>query len=893
MRKLYGEIKKNIYMEYTVLFIAFGIVIFSAVLARHNSFVAAGDCFNQYYPVLGYLAKYYREFIPNLLHGHIAMYDTSIGFGDDIIGVLSYYGFEDIFTIPAAFFPEAYISYAYTLIMVLKIYLSGITFLVYAGYRKFQGKGALTGALLYCFSFYLIGIGLTAFSFNTAAVYFPLLIYGIDYLRNYRGTAKAAVCKTLVITVFLQSLCGFYFIYMGIIGCMIYFLVCEIADLISKKENLKGFLQHCWRVVWHFGTGMGMAGILLIPVIMEYLQCMRLGDSSNPFASLFGFPATEELATLIRNLITPSKSGYEVGLSTTVMVVICLIYLLKNWKQNRWGRLAVLTVIGLWGYFGQTVGTVMSGFAYNTNRWTYMLYFLLSCIVAAVLPVLSEKINIKDMICFCIAMLLWIFSVLVFNDFSKELVLRLVEYLVIWMFSIYALYQICVYHSAEWKKNLYLISIFNIVMAGFLLFAPVKIGGSGLGASFKGMNFVDSEIRTSKLAQSAENTADTNTFERYDLNDTSLDSPAMMGINTTYLYYSMCNGSIYNIFNELRISPAIMHTFTLQGLDARQVLESIMSTGTYAVNTDRFDTAENKYVLPIGFTSENGIAAGQAADLDPLQKMDLMMSGIIIESANQGAVEESSADISELLADSLQQKIPVTVSYGDGITRNGNVLKVSEGAQIHIQFDPSAVQNQPGTELYLYLRNLTSDPSFKADVTLAGKLIRMRAKKDMWYFYNNFDYLVQVQNAATTGKIDVTFQDAGEYTLDGIELVQNSVGNFETKYQKLNAETLQNVNWSQNEFTGMISLQKGKWMFFSLPYSKGWSCRIDGVSTKVVRADYSFMAVNIPEGQHEIEMAYCTPGIRTGALVSILMVLVFISVVAYVKKAGENENGRG
>lgn len=885
MKKLYGEIKKNIYLEYTVLFIVFGIIIFAAVLARHNSLVAMGDCFNQYYPVLGYLAKYYREFIPNLLHGHIAMYDTSIGFGDDIIGVLSYYGFGDVFTIPAALFPEAYISYAYTLIMVLKIYLSGITFLVYARYRKFQGKGALTGALLYCFSFYLIGIGLTAFSFNTAAVYFPLLIYGIDYLRNDRGTAKAAVCKTLVITVFLQSLCGFYFIYMGIIGCSIYFLVCEVADLISKKENLKDFLHHCWRVIWHFGTGMGMAGVLLIPAIMEYLQCMRLGDSSNPFALLFGFPDTGELATLIRNLITPSKSGYEAGLSTTVMVVICLIYLLKHWKQNKWGRLAVLTVIGLWGYFGQTVGTVMNGFAYNTNRWTYMLYFLLGCIAATVLPVLCEKIDNKDMICVCAAMLLWIVSVLVFNAFSKELVLRLIEYLMVWMLSIYALHQICAYHRAEWKKKLYLISMFNIVMAGFLLFAPVKAGGSGLGASFKGMNFVDSEIRTSKLAQSAESTAGTNTFERYDLNDTSLDSPAMMGINTTYLYYSMCNGSIYNIFNELRISPAIMHTFTLQGLDARQVLESIMSTGTYAVNTDRFETAENKYVLPIGFTSENGVAAEQVADLDPLQKMDLMMSGIILESANQGAAAESSADISELLSDSSQQKIPVTVSYGDGITRNGNVLKVSEGAQIHIQFDPSAVQSQPGTELYLYLRNLSSDPSFKADVTLAGKLIRMRARKDMWYFYNNFDYLVQVQNAATTGKIDVTFQDAGEYTLDGIELVKNSVGNFETKYQKLNAETLQNVKWSQNELTGVVSLQKSKWMFFSLPYSKGWSCRIDGVSTQVVRADYSFMAVKIPDGIHHVQLLYVTPGVTSGMLISCVSVVTLL-IVEYKRKKG-------
>ena len=61
---------------------------------------------------------------------------------------------------------------------------------------------------------------------------------------------------------------------------------------------------------------------------------------------------------------------------------------------------------------------------------------------------------------------------------------------------------------------------------------------------------------------------------------------------------------------------------------------------------------------------------------------------------------------------------------------------------------------------------------------------------------------------------------------------------------------------------------------------------MDGVNTPIVRADYSFMAINVPAGQHEIEMTYCTPGIRTGALVSTLLVLIFIFVTVYVEKTG-------
>ena len=139
------------------------------------------------------------------------------------------------------------------------------------------------------------------------------------------------------------------------------------------------------------------------------------------------------------------------------------------------------------------------------------------------------------------------------------MIFRVIIYSFIWVTIIFYIRKIALSQQTEYErlyKRLWYVSIMSIAASGFMFYAPQKIGGSGAGAGFKGLNFIDSEIKSSKLAQECSKDT-TDEFYRYDYNDTSLDAPLMLGANTTYLYYSMCNGSIYNVFNQLRISPAI------------------------------------------------------------------------------------------------------------------------------------------------------------------------------------------------------------------------------------------------------------------------------------------------------------------------------------------------
>lgn len=49
-------------------------------------------------------------------------------------------------------------------------------------------------------------------------------------------------------------------------------------------------------------------------------------------------------------------------------------------------------------------------------------------------------------------------------------------------------------------------------------------------------------------------------------------------------------------------------------------------------------------------------------------------------------------------------------------------------------------------------------------------------------------------------------------------------------------------------FTATISLEEANYVFFSVPYEKGWTATVNGQPAEVVKANVGFMAVLCPAG---------------------------------------------
>jgi len=72
----------------------------------------------------------------------------------------------------------------------------------------------------------------------------------------------------------------------------------------------------------------------------------------------------------------------------------------------------------------------------------------------------------------------------------------------------------------------------------------------------------------------------------------------------------------------------------------------------------------------------------------------------------------------------------------------------------------------------------------------------------------------------------------------------------------------------------------------SIPYSKGWSAKVDGKAVKILRGNIMFMAIPLEAGYHEIEFTYCTPGLRLGCLLSLFSLALLTVHIRRRRKKG-------
>ncbi len=83
---------------------------------------------------------------------------------------------------------------------------------------------------------------------------------------------------------------------------------------------------------------------------------------------------------------------------------------------------------------------------------------------------------------------------------------------------------------------------------------------------------------------------------------------------------------------------------------------------------------------------------------------------------------------------------------------------------------------------------------------------------------------------------------------------------------------------SPNRLEVNVSAQSG-WLFISQVWYPGWTAEIDGAAAPIYRANYAFMAVNVPPGSQKVELIYRPIPYQVGALLSILILVVLLFLI--------------
>ena len=144
----------------------------------------------------------------------------------------------------------------------------------------------------------------------------------------------------------------------------------------------------------------------------------------------------------------------------------------------------------------------------------------------------------------------------------------------------------------------------------------------------------------------------------------------------------------------------------------------------------------------------------------------------------------------------------------------------------------------------------------------------------------------------------VVENDKAEEVSQVLERIENrsemslSQGGYFTYCEQRQKETCYSFEYDSYGFTGKIDLENEEYVFFSVPWEAGWSAKVDGEEAEILKVNVGFMAVRVPAGDHTIEFEYETPGLKTGATVSAMTLMIFAAYLIFSKCAESKKKGK-
>ena len=879
------ESRKSIYFKYTLCFLVTGILVFGWLVAYGKSFVWDFDGVFQHFNTLAYYGKYLRKILMTLVREHrfvLPMWDLSIGFGSDILTTLNYYAIGDPLTLLAVLVPGSRTEYLYAVLIVIRIYLSGVAFIAFCRYHKNQGTGVLLGAVTYCFSGFVLFCGARHPYFINPMIYLPVILIGIDKIFN-REKPWLFVGMTAI-----SAISNFYFFYMIAIVMVIYavFRYLMIYGRIRIKEMVPWLLKFAG---WSF-LGIGIAMPILLPSAMYVLGTGRMSAKNY-------IPVLYPLAHYARLLndffgvdyIAASPRYYTVTGFAPIILVALFVLLVsrKKHRELKWGWV-VLTALLLIPYAGH----VMNGFSYVSNRWIWAYGMLLAYILVKLYPDFlelkkSEKRTLAVIGCVVLP--------------AAQLLLSKYATLHGWLgIGMTAVTIVILLICSGMKKQQFfaaamvVTTIVSIAGNAYFLFSPDQ---TNYLKAFRAKGAPYAWLTNQAQNNLVKELEDTDTFYRYDqYGNIARENTAMQNrLYSTDFYYSVTNGAVAEFFREMDTSNPIEQMY--DGLDGRTILDRLTGVRYFIVKKGHEEylpygyeekVAENKkytvykteQTLPFGYTCDSVITQEVWEELSVTKKQQALLQGAYI----QGETEyDTDLAQTSLVFHDVKPEYEITTDGDIQIEGNQYVIGKS-GASITLHY-----QGVENCETYLVLEGLNYDgEATKFGMTVTRDDVE---KKETVYternsFYSgkeNFLYNTGYHEDASS-EVTLTFRKAGVFTIENLYLAEQPMESLDQQTEALKENILENVEFDENTVKGTITLDEKKILVLSMAYSKGWKAYVDGKEQTVLQANGMFCGLELDAGEHVVEMHYCTPYLIPGLIISALCLTGIVIFLIWKKK---------
>ena len=882
--------RRYCYVLYTVLFLMMSMAAFLPFFMEGKSFVwGAGieDGLSQHFSALAYYGEMLRGFFKNLISGHpkLIMWNMSLGYGADIITTLNYYAIGDPLNLLYGFVPVKHTEAMYNFMIIFRMYLAGIAFILYARKMKKRSYGTVIGALVYVFCGFSFRLGVRHPFFLNPMIYFPLLCLGIEKIYQKEKP------YLFIFTVCISAMSNYYFLYMLTIFAVIYAWIRFYKY--TEENKIKNFFLTILKFGGYYSLGIAMAAVVLLPSVIGFLGNGRYGSGTD-WKTLLVYTGKYYLM-FIENFVAYGNMGSNTNTGYLPIVGIVVLFTLFSQRmKHRKYRLAFLAsmialIFPIFGY-------AFNGFSYANNRWAFALGFIVALLTAEMYPRLfvmskRQKIGIG------ISIAIYASICMIINQFGGELLknkgIGVACIMVAIFYVVLLIFQQLGYDSQT--------KITRIVIACLLLVSVGIHGYYRFDSTQRGYTheFIEQGTALEKLKgteiELLNNIKDSSFYRVHTEGCRYKNYGLLNHLNTISGYYSITSKYITDTVKSYE-TLGMQYADKYKGLDQRTGLLSLagvkyMSAGEqkhvgkkirsatdipYGMQKIKQDGKitlyKNSYALPLIYGYDSYITQEQYEKLNGVEREQAMLSNVVLdEDLSKESLKHREATSDKELSIQSISLHDNRISSPKGKKYCTITIPVEKEKETYLYFKNLVYQGvKQETENFLLVGKKGTSGILIKDNDVQQKIYIQNPSNP--YYFGRKDYVVKLNYHTNKSKEEVRldFLAPGTYEFDEIYMMTVRKKDTIHKLEALKQNALKNIKYQDNDVRASANLTKKQMLCVTIPYSKGWNAKVDGKKVKVYKANGMFMGILMEKGNHQLEMHYETPGLKVGALISVI-----------------------
>ncbi len=885
----------HLVLLYSIIFLFIALLIYLAFRNSDKAPFHLTDGLLLYYPTLAYIGEYVRNIFYNIFYNHklvVPFFEYCLGLGDDIF-ILLWEGLLNPFVLLVFTFASIKnTELFYWLFCFLQLYVGGIFFILYFTRKTIGNIPVLCGAIVYISSSFALTQFLMNYMFTTALILTPLVFRAVDEVVD---NSKFYL---LSLTIMFSFYINFYFTYMISIFALLYGILyaCEVyyakgAVKVVKVigQGIKGYM-----------LGIMLAAPVLLPTIYKYAGLSRKLDIAPITGDIFIY-GWKALLYRIASLFAPGTVT-----STNVIPICLLAAALLFCKKKKYVNMKIFLLLACSGLFFPFIGYILAAGSYFNERWSFILSFVFSLILTYTFDDLANIFdnNKKTYTVIISVILAYLFVIIIMRVAENSVYLKPN---LIFSLMMLLLTATVLTFSGSLSINVKRLMLFCLCL--ICVFAQIYFSFYSANAVKFLSKFMPKGKSFDIIMQTASNTLDKIEFpdnEHFFRSDTSVAPYQTRGSSVLSKHYgisgyrSMISPIFTSYLFELENNGA-WHMWQFHGFDERAFQLSLASVKYFAIENTYskahtpygfkeiyrdgcYNVFINDYMLPLGYTYESYILKDTYDKFDPLKKQEAQLQAVALEK------EVALQNMDESLI-FLRRQIPFALEYGDGITFENGVIKITkENAAISVNF-----VSENNSEIYLRLCGLNISELSTYSLIILGIDYKGMNKTSLItsnrasIYTGHENHMINLgyhhnEDSGSLQKCIIKWPKKGAFKLDDIQLYAQPMDNYPAQINKLREDVLENIYVGNDRVSGTISLKKNKILCLSIPYSKGWHAKVDGKKAELLKANSLFMALPLEAGDHKIELEYRVPGLRLGLCFFALGLLLLLGIFLYDRK---------